>query len=1021
MHGKRPLFLTILLVCLLLFGCDLAGQVTDGEPPARTVSFETNEGTALGFDISPDGETIVFDLLGQLWTLPADGGTAQPLTNAAADIAEDLAPSFSPDGRWIVFRGDRAGEVGIWRVPTDGDGEPELLSETDGRGMRDAPPAFSTDGRMVVFGARGRLHVHDIATGTTSPVELPEEEVRLEEPAWLAEGRLVAREASAGALWVVDPIAGTGTTLGTGGLEAYVPSPSPDGQRIAYLADDGETGLQLWVQEVAGSGEPVRLTDHEVFPYRPPRWTPDGTMIVFSADGGLWRVSALEDGRALRQITFTARIELERDEPPLPQIRFAEAGSEHPARGHMGLALSPDGSRIAAIALGHLWVWPVGGDPRSVAEVPLAAEWLSWSPDGTEVAWSAGPPAEQDIYATHVSSSHTRPITRLACYGASRPTWSPDGRSIALFLRRDPMAPGTDVCGDEDLPLLEHPQQGRFAVVPAHGEVVGNITDLFIPAPEKVFSLPGFHVTGQEKPLWAPSSDELILPAEREPAQVLALDSGESRPLRGLPEDATFLRWAADSSLVFVRGNRIWQTLVRGDSLSDLGPLTDDAGLYPSVANDGSVAYVGADGYRVRRPDGTVHRLGWPLTYHVPAPEPLLIREARVIDGTGEPPSALQDVLIEDGRIARIAPTGTITADGYIRVIEARGRTLLPGLIDLHQHGWDDDLVIYAGSLYHGVTTLREMGGPIARNAALGEAFEAGVFPGPRVVLGGYQIYPGSDAPAVSGASMQRPRNAEEGQRTLALAQAFGASYAKMREPGRWSAGAKLVRLAHARGLRIGGHCAHPLPLIAAGIRQVEHVVSCGPRGQAVYYEDVIRLFRESGVAVVPTLVFMRGRNEIHMEGERLLADPGVESFLTPLMRVWGGYDRTGADQAGGQQDWLRRGRDRVRTLHNAGVRIGTGTDIPMLPGAIHLELEELVAAGLTPLEAVRAATGSAARILGADEEIGTIEEGKRADLILLDADPLEDIRNTREIWKVIKGGEVVDREGILEWAREKQ
>jgi hypothetical protein len=92
------------------------------------------------------------------------------------------------------------------------------------------------------------------------------------------------------------------------------------------------------------------------------------------------------------------------------------------------------------------------------------------------------------------------------------------------------------------------------------------------------------------------------------------------------------------------------------------------------------------------------------------------------------------------------------------------------------------------------------------------------------------------------------------------------------------------------------------------------------------------------------------------------------------------------------------------------------GTDDPILPGAIHLEMEELVAAGLTPLEAVAAATGNAARILGAEADLGTIEEGKLADLILLErgADPLADIRDTRRIWKVIRGGEVVDRQALV-------
>ena len=96
------------------------------------------------------------------------------------------------------------------------------------------------------------------------------------------------------------------------------------------------------------------------------------------------------------------------------------------------------------------------------------------------------------------------------------------------------------------------------------------------------------------------------------------------------------------------------------------------------------------------------------------------------------------------------------------------------------------------------------------------------------------------------------------------------------------------------------------------------------------------------------------------------------------------------------------------------GVTIGTGTDIWEVPTGVHMELEQLVAAGLTPAQAIRAATADAARILGADKDLGTIEVGKWADLVILDADPLVDIRNTRRIWNVMHDGRIVDRPAIL-------
>lgn len=114
----------------------------------------------------------------------------------------------------------------------------------------------------------------------------------------------------------------------------------------------------------------------------------------------------------------------------------------------------------------------------------------------------------------------------------------------------------------------------------------------------------------------------------------------------------------------------------------------------------------------------------------------------------------------------------------------------------------------------------------------------------------------------------------------------------------------------------------------------------------------------------------------------------------------------------------LRQHRAAVGALHGAGARIAAGTDATHLPGSIHLELEEHVAAGLTPLAAIAAATSEAARVLGAEAEIGTVTVGKRADLILLDADPLANIRNTRKIRMVIRGGRIVDRDALVRLAR---
>jgi imidazolonepropionase-like amidohydrolase len=148
----------------------------------------------------------------------------------------------------------------------------------------------------------------------------------------------------------------------------------------------------------------------------------------------------------------------------------------------------------------------------------------------------------------------------------------------------------------------------------------------------------------------------------------------------------------------------------------------------------------------------------------------------------------------------------------------------------------------------------------------------------------------------------------------------------------------------------------------------------------------------------------------------KVIDDPTVldDPFMTPFLKWWALRLPSGA--RAGYERFAHLTRTSALKLHEGGVTIAAGSDAPVLPWALHGELEELVATGLSPLEAITAATRTAAEVLLASDEIGTIEEGKWADLVILNADPLEDIRNTRDIWMVIKGGVEVDRELLRSW-----
>src|SRR6185503_10426965 len=166
--------------------------------------------------------------------------------------------------------------------------------------------------------------------------------------------------------------------------------------------------------------------------------------------------------------------------------------------------------------------------------------------------------------------------------------------------------------------------------------------------------------------------------------------------------------------------------------------LGEAPAAYPSVARDGTILYVSEGGLRLRAPDGTERELGWPLTFTPRAPESVLIRNARLVDGTGAEPTPPRDVLIQGGRFARIAPAGEIPASEH-QVIDAAGRFAIPGLMDLHAHLYVPDVL--PGPLYFGVTTVRDQGSAIAPVVAWGEAIAAGALDGPRLGYGAIQYY----------------------------------------------------------------------------------------------------------------------------------------------------------------------------------------------------------------------------------------------------------------------------------------
>ncbi len=1003
---RRSLWCAVLLWLLLV--CPLTAQ-SDGW---RTIEFETTEVTRADVTISPDGEWLIFTILGHLFRLPVEGGTAEQLTFGPY---YDNDPAFSPDGGRVAFVSDRDGNanpagVGIGRGY---EGNVFVLKLATGQitQMTHEPwaarPTWTPDGQAIVYlsfrGDRSTRPGSDLEPALVRRISL-----RAEEPEtlgaphrlfrsvfYLPDGRLawlvVEREAGrasphAARIEVMSP-EGTVSTVRTVGGDAdrAVPSPAGDG---LYWRRRYPRPFSAPVKDLSFVPLPAGA-ERQFFPvsgrtYWDPQFAvaADNKSLYLGQDGRLWKI-ALPSG-AREHIAFRARVKLEVQAPtPPPEWNPPAPGTTAQPRSILHPRLSPDGRSLVFGVAGYLWQQRLdGGQAKRLFAGNAFERDPAFSPDGRQLAFIRGEYARDQVLVFDFDSRQIGTLASGPSYWGL--SWSPDGQRLVFVERGEP--------------------DNRVVAVTLNDGRKQKLTDTH----ESWRAHPHLSADGQSVYLSEGSSLRYRVsqaPPGRSTLYRLWLkEPAQREPVTQVAHQLVYALVSPDGKwLAFRRSSEIWVAPLGTEPVREehVRQLSPDGGESFAFTPDGS-AVIYAAGNRVwRHPLAGGEREEIPIRLELerPTPPPVLVRRVRVLDFAEGGFGPERSLFIEQGRIRRIGSESDHALPPETIIVNAGGRFAIPGLFDMHQHGvrklsWQE------GHLAYGITSVREPGGgpPFAGQNALADRSEATNAPAPRRFLAGpslgHSIYDEDDA-------RSHVRRWKE----------WGAQFIKAYPTLPWPLHRAVADEARRLGLPVAGHndyLERTTKSVTLGYASLEHIPNWDRQ-----YDDVLQMLALAGTRWTPTLAVRRGNDLLLRDEPERLAEAKFRAF-TPEWRIRG-REASGAREEAGDRAirgyWMDKLAS-IRAAHRRGVKLLAGTDTPFR-ASLHWELEYFVQAGIPPLDVLRIATQEGAAAVGAEDHLGTLEVGKLADIVLLDANPLDDIKNTQTIWRVIKGGRVFDPEEL--------
>jgi Tol biopolymer transport system component/imidazolonepropionase-like amidohydrolase len=1012
--------------------------------PARTLDLTLSEATWMQPDVSPDGKTILFNILGDIYGVGTQGGEAWPVLTG---MAFETDPVFSPDGRSIAFVSDRSGVTNLWVADADGshprqvsqetkltifsspvwapDGEAVYVSRMkhpvlafelwrygldggEGKAVTKAQPnGEGWDDRINALGAvitpDGRYAYYARKLGHTWTEKAP--------PTWSIARRDLRTD-------VEDVV-----IQGPGG--AMHPALSHDGRYLAYASRWGnQTGLRLrdlrtgadrWLtfpvdRDGQEQGYYADLTPRFAF-------TADDKALIASVDGKLRRIDVATG--AGTPIPFTAHLKVGLG--PLTRVDQPEETGPVRVRLIQAPSVSPDGARVAFTALGRLYVQDMkpGAKPRPVAGAPAQAFQPRWSPDGKRlvfVTWDAREGGA--IWTVAAAGGKPARLTQdVAFY--TEPSFAPDGRTIVALRssQYERLNRASEAASDWPTDIVRLPASGGTVDLVAHtsaarllafgadpdrvrfysGEGVKSVRLDGTGEPRRELSVKarawsqyvGVQVPVEEVKL-SPAGDRALVrtaselylvdvpPASGGKPPEVNLETATSGVTKLTRIGADFFDWAdGGKSIVWSLG-----ATVRSIPLAEVDRTS-------SGASEARAQVVTAPVSALRdQPDGT-----------------LVLRGATVATMRGDEVIVNADVVVSGGRIVSVGKAGEKPLPPGAVVRDVSGKVITPGFIDAHAHWFDIRRQVqdpqpwsFLVSLSYGITSALDPQSFTNDIFVYQDMADAGLTLAPRLYSTGPGVFTASriDSQAEAEAVLTRYRD-----------------YYRTRNIKSYMVGDRaqrqyMVEASKALGMMPTTEGASDLNLDLThaldGFSGNEHALPVSP-----LREDVVALFAQSRTSLVPTLNVLYGGEPPLFDliiTRRPQDEARLKRFMPPgvLAQKLGDRHWTPPEN----MSYASFAKDAL-AIQRAGGVVGMGSHSEVQGLGFAWELQLFASGGAKPLEVLRAATMGSAEAIGRTHDIGSLEPGKFADLLIFDADPLVDTANIEKLGWVMKNGRLYE------------